>query len=209
MWKTIPGYARYEINVNGTVKSKRTKIELLPVISRVSGKKRVYINGDKLSVYRLIAKAYIGAESTCKANVIEGANKYLATTEGRIYTLYRNRYLRPGIDSRGYESVSLTLDNGKVTTFSVHRLVALALISRDDDDDNVVNHIDHNKLNNYIRNLEWTTYGGNSRAYRDYILYHPKTPSSQSIERSMRYVTSPATKIVRIETDKFYIPHRR
>lgn len=44
--------------------------------------------------------------------------------------------------------------NRKGKTFSVHRLVAVAFLSIKDNKD-VVNHIDGNRLNNKVSNLEW------------------------------------------------------
>lgn len=42
-------------------------------------------------------------------------------------------------------------------TYKVHRLVALAFLKNDDKTKNIVNHIDGNKANNNVINLEWCT----------------------------------------------------
>lgn len=58
-------------------------------------------------------------------------------------------------DKRGYNQVRLKKD-GKSYYFQVHRLVAIEFI--DDTKQNLqVNHIDGNKKNNNLDNLEWVT----------------------------------------------------
>lgn len=56
---------------------------------------------------------------------------------------------------RKYESVGLKQDN-RSTTFRVHRLVAEHFCKRKNGQD-IVNHIDQNRLNNVYTNLEWCT----------------------------------------------------
>lgn len=61
----------------------------------------------------------------------------------------------------GYKTVHLA---GKV--LRVHRLVATAFKPLDSYDGLVVNHIDHDKTNNVVENLEWVTLSENSKAYQ-------------------------------------------
>lgn len=63
-------------------------------------------------------------------------------------------------DSRGYYGVHLRKD-GKRKTFRVHRLVAQAFILNPDGLPEV-NHIDENKSNNSVDNLEWCDHKYNS-----------------------------------------------
>lgn len=57
-------------------------------------------------------------------------------------------------------------ENGKMHNIPVHRLVALSFLENDNDYP-CINHIDGNKLNNNVNNLEWCTYSHNSKeAYR-------------------------------------------
>lgn len=55
----------------------------------------------------------------------------------------------------GYLRIELN-KNGKRETFSVHRLVALHFIANSQNK-REVNHIDGDKENNHVNNLEWTT----------------------------------------------------
>lgn len=88
---------------------------------------------------------------------IEGYHNYLVTSHGRVLSLkYRKiRELKQGKDRGGYLHVSL-FKNGRGYSKRVHRLVAEAFI-HNYDNKNDVNHIDENKTNNHVSNLEWMT----------------------------------------------------
>ena len=63
------------------------------------------------------------------------------------------------INDSGYEVIAITL-NGVSANFKIHRLVAKAFIPNPDSKA-TVNHIDTNKLNNRVNNLEWATHSEN------------------------------------------------
>jgi hypothetical protein len=99
---------------------------------------------------------------------IEGYNgEYQINEKSVIKRVYvknfklTERILKQSIDSVGYLNVKLR-KNGKITTYRVHRLVARAFIPNSDNKP-CVNHLDGNKLNNNIENLEWCTYSRNTR----------------------------------------------
>lgn len=105
---------------------------------------------------------------------IEGYNnKYYISNTGRVFvTDYRGQKvwneMKPRL-IRNYLSVGLRrFENGKSiqTLHKIHRLVAWHFIENPENKP-VVNHIDGNKLNNIVTNLEWATIGENTRhAYR-------------------------------------------
>jgi hypothetical protein len=90
-----------------------------------------------------------------------GYPNYMITNDGDVYNLQRNAYLVSVQNESGYMYVSLS--NGQERkSFSVHRLVALLYI---DNPNNYieVNHIDFDKTNNKMCNLEWITRSGNMK----------------------------------------------
>ena len=73
---------------------------------------------------------------------------------GNVYSHRRKKYLSPGV-THGHQFVIL-YNNGKRKLVMVHRLVAKAFIPNPKNLP-VVNHIDGNKNNNCVTNLEWCT----------------------------------------------------
>ena len=59
-------------------------------------------------------------------------------------------------DKDGYSRLSYRNNNGKCCGIAIHRLVAKMFIPKPIDKD-VVNHVDNDRLNNRIDNLEWVT----------------------------------------------------
>lgn len=94
--------------------------------------------------------------------------KYQVSNFGRVWSVKRQKYLSPYIGN-GYFKVDLVAKNGKRKKEYIHRLIALTFI---DNPNNytVVNHIDGDKKNNVVENLEWTTQQGNM--YHSYHTLH-------------------------------------
>lgn len=87
-----------------------------------------------------------------------GADDYIVSNHGRVA-----RVLSGAISSHGYHVVNVSLNDGEKKTLAVHRLVLETFNPNENMDDLVVNHIDFNKLNNNIENLEWCTQKQNIR----------------------------------------------
>lgn len=85
---------------------------------------------------------------------------YVISNYGRIYSYSRHSkaLMNPVIDESGYYRIQLSLqDRQRGRYFPVHRLVMCSFCYIDGCEDLQVNHIDLNKLNNHISNLEWCT----------------------------------------------------
>lgn len=81
--------------------------------------------------------------------------------------LMKGQILKPRIQNGGYEVVWLS-QNGKISVKTVHRLIAITFMG--DRKDMVINHIDGNKRNNQLENLEWVTHSDNLK--HDYHVLH-------------------------------------
>jgi hypothetical protein len=101
----------------------------------------------------------------------------------------QERLLNPPTNSVGYKQVALYRDKKGVIQ-SVHKLVATVFLERKPEHQ-VINHIDGNKLNNHVDNLEWCTYGHNQahairtgliRIYRGESHYASKVSDAQRLE---------------------------
>ena len=79
---------------------------------------------------------------------------YLISNQGRVFSTRTEKILREKT-YLGYKKVNLCA-NGKRETWSVHRLVAIAFIPNPENKP-TVNHINENKADNRVENLEWAT----------------------------------------------------
>lgn len=85
----------------------------------------------------------------------------------------KSTVLKQNLKRNGYLSVDLS-KNWKVKTISVHKLVAMAFIENDDPERKTqVNHINCNKKDNRVENLEWVTPEENRKHAKENNLYNP------------------------------------
>ena len=111
-------------------------------------------------------------------SICNGFSRYLISTYGKIVRLpyisthfnkngtevhqtFKARILKWSKDQDGYPVVGITADDGCNKSVPVHRLVALTFLDNPENKP-TVNHIDGNKLNNHITNLEWATWKENN-----------------------------------------------
>lgn len=85
----------------------------------------------------------------------EYAPFYWITDDGRVISKKSERDVKPSSKHHGYQKVKLRA-NGQEKSASLARMVALAFIPTEDTSMDV-DHIDNNKLNNHVSNLQWLT----------------------------------------------------
>ena len=128
---------------------------------------------------------------------IKEFEEYTISKEGVVYSLKNNKKLKPWINGKGYLQVRLYKD-GKGYDKRVHRLVAETYIKNKENKEQV-NHIDGNKLNNNVNNLEWVTNSENQKhAFQTGI--HKKDPEKCNLSK--------LTKIQVDEIRKKYKPRK-
>lgn len=88
---------------------------------------------------------------------INGYENYSVTKNGEVFSHLRNRWLKHYIRKDGYHQIQLRKD-GKTILKLIHRLVAKTFLG---ESKLTVNHIDGNKNNNHVSNLEWVTHQDN------------------------------------------------
>jgi hypothetical protein len=73
----------------------------------------------------------------------------------------KNAIMKPASDKKGYMKTVFVI-NGKNKPVRVHRIIAEVLIPNPDNKP-IVNHINFNKSDNSVENLEWVTYKENTQ----------------------------------------------
>ncbi|MFA5166611.1 MAG: HNH endonuclease [Candidatus Paceibacterota bacterium] len=89
--------------------------------------------------------------------LIPGYTCYYASDYGRILSTKSGNALKPQIQPNGYVKVNL-IENAHRDRQYIHRLIALTFFGKSD---LVVNHIDGNRQNNTLSNLEYVTQSEN------------------------------------------------
>lgn len=86
-------------------------------------------------------------------------SNYILFSDGKIYSKKSNTFLKGMVDGSGYHCYFLgKKEDGKNWMPRTNRLVAEYFVKNPNPEKfTVVNHIDHNKLNNDMSNLEWVT----------------------------------------------------
>ncbi len=102
---------------------------------------------------------------------IPNYNGYKINKKGVVYSDKSKKILK-SIIVNGYDTINIINNNKKITNCAIHRLVAFTFIPKPDGKD-VVNHINSNKLDNRLENLEWVTQKENTAAHGKQI-HHPK-----------------------------------
>jgi len=103
--------------------------------------------------------------------LIDETKKHYISTFGRVYSVNKDKILSTFIQNSGYVCVSLR-NEGVKTNYTIHRLVARYFIPNPNNYSDV-DHIDNNKFNNYVDNLQWCTHRYNScKRDNSYILLY-------------------------------------
>jgi hypothetical protein len=141
---------------------------------------------------------------------IKGYENYLISECGtKVLNTKTNRYLsivNRSKNANSYKAISLSKDKIK-TMISVHRLVAETYIPNLLNKPQV-NHIDGNKWNNHVINLEWVTQSeNNSHAYKTGLKIYTEKQRNETIERNKKRIGilhPNSKKVINLITQKVF-----
>lgn len=116
-------------------------------------------------------------------------DNYILYEDGRLYCTLRGVFLKQS--TWLYKTYNIRI-NGKRRQMLTHRLLAQAFIPNPENKPQV-NHIDGNKLNNDLSNLEWVTCSENGKHAFRVGLIKPHGPSKKVIDKSNNIIYESAT----------------
>lgn len=99
---------------------------------------------------------YEGIYEVSSIGRVRSVDRFVEYSDGRR-TFTKGKILRHNINGKYKIRMVHLYDGVKRKAISVHRLVAIAFIANPDNKTDV-NHIDGNRENNAVNNLEWTTH---------------------------------------------------
>jgi len=119
---------------------------------------------------------------------LEFDTNYLISNDGQVFNRRWNRLLKSS-NSYGYRRIGINR-----VLYQVHRLVAMTHLKKTDEKFDVVHHIDHDRSNNDISNLEWTTRVENSKEAhlgKSFTEEHKRNISAALIGHKQAIITCP------------------
>lgn len=137
-----------------------------------------------------------------KTNIfdIKDFDNYFIDENGNVY-----KKLNPGIKKDGYKRIVLTDKNGLKKDFAVHRIVCETFLDNPLNKEQV-NHIDFNRTNNNILNLEWVTrYENMQHLYRNNKRYKVKDSPAFNEELKNKIINEVGT--VRFIAKKYNVSY--
>lgn len=129
---------------------------------------------------------------------IPGYPLYLVSDAGEIYSIRKDRILKPSVSKFGYARVTLYRGDEK-HKIMVHRLVASAFLDNPDFLEQV-NHKNENKLDNRVENLEWCScsYNINYGNRNETVSKKLKEHKMKTVARSVLQINPQTNEVVRV-----------
>ena len=117
-------------------------------------------------------KGYEGYYIISNFGRVKSLDRYIERIDGKS-NFVKSRFIAIQYNKRNNVYMVMLNKNGKRTAFNLHQLVAKNFIPSDDPiHKTTVNHIDGDRSNNRVDNLEWDTYSENLKHAYD-VLHRP------------------------------------
>lgn len=123
--------------------------------------------------------------------------QYMINREGDIVRIETGRIKKSTINNSGYKTIHLCRE-GLIRSYLVHRLVALQFIPNPNNYPQV-NHLDNNKTNNCVDNLQWCTPEMNmQQEARQGKIYNNKNGKHQGSMTAKAKLTEDEVRLIRM-----------
>ena len=141
-------------------------------IERYIEKFNVAQNEDLAFVERFPLEIFFPITDSEIPGIREG---YYISNYSRVYSSISKKFLKMKVGSTGYYEFTVPCRhyNHNQKSVTLHRVLMMTFSPLDDYTGMVVNHIDGNKLNSFLYNLEWTDFKGNAIHASQHNLLHP------------------------------------
>ena len=126
--------------------------------------------------------------------IINYKGQYRISSDGQVFSVKRDIIMKPQTDKDGYLYISLCFDGIK-QKHKIHRLVAEAFIPNLNNLPEV-NHLDFNRQNNNINNLEWSTCKDNIRHSSTKGRYSNNYGSKHWLHKVVQQIDATTNKII-------------
>jgi len=145
---------------------------------------------------------YTGYYEASTSGVIRSCKRLVETNRG-IWS-YTSKIMTQYPSSRGYPQVKLS-KNGKTLTIDVHQLVMLAHKPNRDESLNSIDHIDEDKTNNNLSNLQYMTKEDNTRKSNTGRIFTKEHKSKLSLAKLDRKLSIETRKKMSISAKKGWV----
>lgn len=132
-------------------------------------------------------RGYEGYYEVSDDGIVRSIDRYVKN-HGQYMRKLKGQVMKQTVAQNGYLVVNLRRDRTS-NVVCVHRLVAEAFIDNPDNKD-TVNHIDGDKLNNNVDNLEWATYSENNVHALRTELRHPRGNRILQYDKDGNFIAS-------------------
>lgn len=143
-------------------------------------------------------KGYEGLYQVSNFGRVKRLDRFRKHWKGGL-SLYKECFLKGTLNNNGYLNVKL-YKCGLKKTISIHRLVALSFILNKNELKEV-NHIDCNKINNTVSNLEWVT----KRENQTHRYNNSNTTTGITGVRYCSWTANPWLSEIRINNKTIYL----